>query len=150
MDQPSNNSLNQQGLSIVESGVAAAASCYLPYNTQPIIHGTTMRNINSAEAPSCRDTEHSVTCKPAPELSKCFVLTINVAHKWQNIGVLLGVKYSNLKRIEADYRKCDDCLREMLEEWLNIDKPHPTWKQLAEAVEIFNHNIAEKILAEQQ
>ena len=105
-------------------------------------------NINSAEAPSCQDTEHLVTRKKVPELSKCFMLTFAVAHKWQNIGVLLGVKYGNLKRIEADYRMCDDCLQEMLEEWLNTDKPQ--WEQLAEAVEFFNPNITEKILAEQQ
>ena len=102
-------------------------------------------NINS---PSCQDTEHSVTHKPPPELWKCFELMLKVGHKWQNIGVLLGVEYSNLKRIEADYMCCDDCLREMLMEWLN--KPDPTWKQLAEAVKKFHPNIAEKILAEQQ
>ena len=105
-------------------------------------------NINSAEAPSCQDTEHSVIHKPMPALHMCFKLSLDIAYEWQNIGVFLDVPDPSLKRIEADYRRSNDCLREMLREWLK--QPNPTWKQLAEAVKRFNPNIAEKILAEQQ
>lgn len=83
-----------------------------------------------------------------PTHGKSFKLTLKVAYEWQSIGVLLDVPNCELKCIEKDYKKSKDCLREMLSKWLK--QPNPTWTQLAEAVESFDPNIAEEILAEQQ
>ena len=105
MDQQLNNNDYQYG-SVFESGVAAAASCDLTYNTQPIIHGTTIMNTDSAEAPFCQDTEQPVIHKSMPALK----LSLDVAYEWQNIGVFLDVPDPSLKRIETDNRRCNDCL----------------------------------------
>ena len=99
---------------------------------------------NLVEAQSNQDTEHSY--KPA--LHECLKLSLEVAAEWKSIGVFLDVSVHNLECIEKERGKCTDCLREMLIEWHK--QPHPTWKQLAEAVKMFNPKLAETILAQQQ
>ena len=73
-------------------------------------------------------------------------MLIPIAHDWQNIGVLLGIDHNSLKNIEYDYDNTPrDCLREMLAEWLKRVIPHPTWESLAEAIELTDQTIAQKI-----
>ena len=53
---------------------------------------------------------------------------------------------SDLKQIELDYSgRCRDCVREMVRKWLKQVNPEPSWKNLAEAVEIVDPSIAERI-----
>jgi len=82
-----------------------------------------------------------------PSTKSCLRLLLPEAKQWHNIGVLLGVTESKLEQIEADYPgNCQECVREMIKSWLKIVDPKPTWKDLAEAVEVINPVLAKKIL----
>ena len=54
-------------------------------------------------------------------------------------------------RLTAIKTRCrdvpNDCLREMLKEWLQQDNPPPTKSALVDAVEMYNPTLAEKISA---
>ena len=62
-----------------------------------------------------------------------------VASKWRNIGLVLGLNYSQLRRIEKESGSIEDCLIGMLTLWLqknyNTEKyGEPSWELLAAAV----------------
>ena len=65
-----------------------------------------------------------------------------------NIGVMLSLNYQHLTAIET---RCggvpDDCLQEMLKEWLEQDDPPPTKSALVDAVKVYNPSLAEEISA---
>ena len=42
-----------------------------------------------------------------------------VSSEWLDLGLYLGLEHGALKAIEADNRKVNHCLREMLAAWLN-------------------------------
>lgn len=67
-----------------------------------------------------------------------------VAHEWHNIGALLGLT-SELNIIEKDSHKTRDQLRMMLEDWLNMTDPPPSWDLLVEAVRKLNPKMAKEI-----
>ena len=59
-----------------------------------------------------------------------------LAAKWKSIGVLLGVKDNILQEIRRDEGdECQDCLREMLSQWLKTVNPPPAWSSLVEVIE---------------
>ena len=69
-----------------------------------------------------------------------------MASEWENIGLCLGL--DNFQdSIKALAQTAPSCLRETLKLWLNRVDPPPTWKELAEAVEPFDSDIAAKIKA---
>ena len=77
----------------------------------------------------------------------CLKFLLPEAKHWHNIGTLLGISESNLEQIEADYPgRCQDCVREMIKVWLKQVEPRPTWKDLADAVEVINPMLSKKIL----
>ena len=79
--------------------------------------------------------------------SACLKFLYPIAADWQNIGVFLNLPDSDLIQIESDYPgKCRDCVREMIRKWLKQVNPAPSWKNLAEAVEIVDPSIAERIV----
>ena len=84
-----------------------------------------------------------------PQLAKAFKMLIPIAKEWQNIGILLGLKHQDLKSIDTDGDSDINHLREMLILWLSsVDRPPwPSWEALAEAVELFDTQIAAKIKA---
>ena len=55
--------------------------------------------------------------------------------QWRNVGVLLNLPESTLGDIEQEHDRINDCLREMLYEWLKQANPTPTWSILSEAIE---------------
>ena len=80
------------------------------------------------------------------QLPMAFKLVVPLANEWENIGLCLGL--SNFEdSIKALAQTAPSCLREILKLWLNRVDPHPTWKELAEAVEPFNSDISAKIKA---
>ena len=88
-------------------------------------------------------------CQNSHQLSTatCLKFLLPIAADWQNIGVFLQISDSDLKQIESDYSgRCRDCVREMIRKWLKQVNPAPSWKNLAEAVEIIDPGIAERIL----
>jgi len=69
-----------------------------------------------------------------------------VAAEWQNIGCILEISSGELDSIRREEReRCNDCLRRMLETWLKQIHPPPTWEALAEAVSVYNPNLAEEL-----
>lgn len=67
-----------------------------------------------------------------------------LAADWHNIGIFLDVPEEKLVTIKKDDSQSDDCLRDMLVTWLNLD-PEPSWDKVAEAVEVKYPNKAAKI-----
>ena len=68
-----------------------------------------------------------------------------LAADWINIGILLGLEEDLLQEIKQNERQERNCLRVMLSAWLETEDPPPTWNGLAEAVELFDEEIAEEI-----
>ena len=127
---------------VQEQSASIASSCYV-YTSNG---NTAIRRERNVSAENCEKE-----ASPEEDLCKCFkILLPEEAHNWKNIGVLLEILYGVLDCIEADYRgKSRDCLREMLREWIKRT-PDRLWTQLAEAVEVINPIVAEKIRALQQ
>ena len=69
-----------------------------------------------------------------PTVPDAFEDLLPLAEDWHNIGTLLRVDSCQLNAIKADNSKVRDCLRVMLEEWLKLLHPSPSWEQLAKAV----------------
>ena len=63
-----------------------------------------------------------------------------------NIGVMLPLNHGRLTAIETRCRgNPDDCLREMLSEWLQQTNPRPTKLALVDAVREYNPLLAETL-----
>ena len=82
------------------------------------------------------------------QLPKVFKLLLPLASEWENIGLCLGlIDFEDSVKASADNKTAPSCLRETLKLWLNRVESPPTWKELAEAIEPFNSDIAAKIKA---
>ena len=63
---------------------------------------------------------------------------LDLAPKWMDVGLMLGVRHSYLKEIRIAYRESPrECLKEALEQWLkqayDVNKNGlPTWKKMVE------------------
>ena len=71
----------------------------------------------------------------------------SVHPKWYNIGLKLHISFTTLNSIKANSRTTDECLREMLIQWLTRISPPPSWSGLVEALS--SVLVGEGILAEQ-
>ena len=65
--------------------------------------------------------------------------------KWYTLGLFLNVPKSSLYTIRTNNPEYLDCLYETLKVWLNQTDPPPTWHELAEVVEPFDHSKAQEI-----
>ena len=68
-------------------------------------------------------------------------------NEWNEIGIRLGVPSEDLKSIETENARVSDRLIKMLEEWLKMIDPIPSWQQLAEVVEKMHPRKAAEIRA---
>ena len=100
---------------------------------------------NSAVASPAEKHAKMISAKPT--LRETCALLTSIAYDWHNIGIQLNLENDSLKGIRYDCQGvAKDCLREMLSQWLNRAIPPPTWQELAEALEIVDHQgIARKI-----
>ena len=80
-----------------------------------------------------------------PKLRIVFKELLPLAIHWNSIGTLLGIQKNVLDRIRDDKEGVNDQLQEMVAEWLKQVDPPPTWKQLAEEVEIIDPTKAQNI-----
>ena len=71
----------------------------------------------------------------------------SVHPKWYNIGLKLHISFMTLNGIKANFKMTDECLREMLIQWLTRTSPPPSWSGLVEALS--SVLVGEKRLAEQ-
>ena len=68
------------------------------------------------------------------------------ADKWEDIGIMLGIKTSDLDTIKsARNQTSQSCLREMLKLYMQKDSPPPSWTAIVEALEF----VGEESLAVQ-
>ena len=85
---------------------------------------------------------------PTLDLPTLLRILLPLSSQWMNIGVMLSL---NHERLTATKTRCrgvpDDCLREMLNEWLQQTNPPPTKSALIDAVGAYNPSLAEKISA---
>ena len=83
-----------------------------------------------------------------PTLPEMLRILLPASKQWMNIGVMLSLNYQHLTAIGT---RCsgvpDDCLREMLNDWLQQVNPQPTKSALVNAVKMYNPPLAEKISA---
>lgn len=71
---------------------------------------------------------------------------MDVAYKWKDIGISLGLDDGELKRTERDYDPDDvrGCLRDMLRTWLI--RHSTSWSEFADALERSGHSsLASKV-----
>ena len=59
----------------------------------------------------------------------------NYRARWRFIGIELGIDTGTLDAIEANYRKVEDCLCEMINVWLRCINPKPTKSAMKTALE---------------
>ena len=78
------------------------------------------------------------------ELRAALRLTYPAASNWKVIGTLLGISSEILSRIASNEARVEDRLVAVLNESSHCD-PLPTWEDLANVVEPFNPNLAERI-----
>ena len=84
-----------------------------------------------------KENFHLLTATGEDDLPDTIRELTDVAAKWRNIGIFLGVRDSRLEAIQGD--KPLDCLRQMLAIWLqknyNVKRfGEPTWVKLVEVV----------------
>ena len=74
-------------------------------------------------------------------------LYTKAADKWEDIGILLGIKPGRLDAIKtAENHTAQSCLREMLKIWLKRISPPPSWSAIAEAIELLgDQNLADQL-----
>ena len=65
-----------------------------------------------------------------------------------NIGVMLSLSHERLTAIETRCKGIpDNCLREMLNDWLKQKVPPPTKSALVDAVKMYDQSLADRISA---
>ena len=78
-------------------------------------------------------------------LPSALKISLSLASEWKNLGIFLTIDKGTLDNIEYKYSGASDCLREMFCTWLQQVNPPPSWQALADAVELLDPAIAEKI-----
>lgn len=72
-------------------------------------------------------------------------MRLGLVADWQTIGALLDLPAVQLRAIKNDNQLARHCTREMLEAWLNMADPSPSWEKLVEAVEILDKSKAQDL-----
>ena len=80
-----------------------------------------------------------------PQLKDAFKILLPLAIYWKTIGALLGLPWQILDAIKIEEDTINDCLLEMLSEWLKQVDLKPTWKELVDVVECIDIAKAEEI-----
>ena len=93
-----------------------------------------------------------ITCSKhliaAPKLKDLLKeLCSKVAHKWENIGVMLEIEEGLLSKVKEDNKgDSSGCLREMFKIWLKKTDPPPAWLAVINALEdLGEHQLAESL-----
>lgn len=79
------------------------------------------------------------------DLSWLLFHLVNVASKWQNLGVHLNIHPDRLKIIDEDTKGCENCLRKTLTFWLN---QNPNAEQLLNALNRVDEQVLSATLKE--
>ena len=85
---------------------------------------------------SASGSKEHPTIPSKPKLKDLTSALNKVASEWKRLGVNLEIPEGTLNNIAANYpHKSEDCLLEMLKEWLKqqVDPP-PSWANIVDAV----------------
>ena len=75
-------------------------------------------------------------------------ILLPVSSQWMNIGVMISLSHERLTAIETRCKGVpDNCLREMLNDWLKQKDPPPTKSALVDAVKMYDKSLADSISA---
>jgi hypothetical protein len=105
-------------------------------HTVPDIQQPTASSVSTASPPPTSVPSDEQPTTHILDISNLFDILhelCNVAYKWNSVGLALGLHPDTLKKIEANDRDVDRCLRAVIESWLKTHRL-PSWKQLVEAV----------------
>ena len=80
-----------------------------------------------------------------PELRDAFMTLLPLAFQWKTIGIILRIPKHVLDKVQSDEEGINNCLQEMLSQWLKQVDPAPTWKDLANAVDVVDQKKAKEI-----
>ena len=133
------------------------------YNTQvcPELVAAANGSKEHADAQMFEFTERAVEVKERPKLTlskpvlppKISDLTalVNILApiqgKWRDLGSKLSIKPQKLNEIEENHANlAKQCLREMLREYIECPCPLPTWEELVNHVDEYNHDVANAII----
>ena len=76
---------------------------------------------------------HAVILTPT-DTGRVLALSWDYRAKWRLIGIELGIDSGTLDAIEANNRKVEDCLGEMIKIWLRKNQPKPTLNAITAAL----------------
>ena len=79
--------------------------------------------------------EHSTILGKPELIDLTDALYHKVADKWKMLGVRLRIPEGRLDNIEINRRDPCNCLLELLQTWLKLVHPPPTWAAIIDAVE---------------
>lgn len=68
------------------------------------------------------------------DLKEVLVLLLKARDKWYNIGIELQIDVEELNMIDYKFDDLGDKLVHMLQAWLKLFGPEPTWSDLARAL----------------
>ena len=107
--------------------------------------------VESVMGDSVNEPEFAISDEIPPptisDLKAIHKILMPVQHKWMEIGIKFMIQ--NLDKIKETYGGiANQCLREMLREYLQRSDPGPLWVDLAEAVKEYNYSIAVSIIKE--
>ena len=108
----------------------------------------------SSQKRKVANTPATVDSSPVPQAKllklkrkDALIMTLPFHKDWQTIGALLEVEEEKIRAIQDEENNVSskDCLRVLLDEWLKSTDPPPSWQALAEAVEPFDSDAADRI-----
>ena len=98
-----------------------------------------------SKATNCLPTDSYVAKLSIDDLINVYKILIPIQHNWKEIGEKLAINPQTLKTIGTNHCQiAEQCLREMLREYLQ--RPSPSWIDLANAVEGHNPQSAKAII----
>ena len=81
------------------------------------------------------------------DLTSLKPILIPIRNSWRDIGDKLFINPQILQKIENTYpTRAEQCLREMLREYLQRTDPPPSWKELVDVVMEHDENVAKSIV----
>ena len=70
---------------------------------------------------------HAVTLT-TNDLAKIRHLTFDACDKWYSFGLELGLSPTTLHIVQQNFQTVEDRFTDMLERWLRMTNPLPTWR----------------------
>ena len=117
----------------------AKLPCSMPVKSSRFTHGSAPMTTTKHEF------KKAVPVLSVSDLEAVHKILIPIKDDWKGIGNSLHVDPGTLLEIMNIYKISEDCLREMLREYLQKRNPLPMWQELVQAAERYNQAVANSI-----